>query len=171
MTYVRSPDIDLVQSEVVTYLTRKARKTPFKLVDKCGRVVGEVDPVARSIEILKKAGFIFEHEAGRKQTVCAGWNGHCEKNAIPPRKAFAPAHVKKRGGKPWRCMTCASLVAHHSKTEDERKTIAARTNAGISHEKRSEAAKKFQMSRRCRDRRESARKAALTVRRNKMVNR
>lgn len=107
MTYVRSPDIDLVQSEVVTYLTRKARKTPFKLVDKCGRVVGEVDPIQRSIEILKKAGFIFEHETGRKQTVCAGFEGPCPDKTKPPKFAFTRSAIKFRGGQPWRCSKCA----------------------------------------------------------------
>lgn len=106
MTY-RASEVDLIQHEVITFLQRKARKTPLKLVDSDGNVVGEVDPVQRSLEILTKAGFIFEHEVGRMQTVCAGWHGICPNLARPSKKMLQPWSIRNRKGKPWMCAVCA----------------------------------------------------------------
>ena len=121
----KDPEIDLVQSEVVTYLTRKARKTPLKIVDREGNVVGEVDPVAHSVEILQKAGFIFEHEAGRKQSVCAGSHqGRCPTRVAPPKHALYACFVRLRKGRPWRCRECSNHEFGEVRAEAIRKRIA-----------------------------------------------
>jgi hypothetical protein len=91
--------------------------------------------------------------------VCAGWDGPCPTQAVGPRHNNAECRVLKRGGRPYRCISCSNRAWNASLTTEKRSEAARNGQASKTPEQRSAAARKANASKTPEQRREAARKA------------
>lgn len=141
-------------------LAADKRRKVIHRVDKAGNIVRASSFVEWRIDVDHarevQLGVV---DGAVQQTVCAGWKGKCPDGAKPPKGAFRPALVKRRGGEPWRCRHCGILKANMSITAEQRSAAARKRVAAQTPEQRSDIARKRQATIDPRIRREVARLA------------
>ncbi len=113
--------------------------------------------------IAKTLDLTFSLRDDAPQTVCAGWEGPCPKKAKPGRTAFIPAHITRRHGEPWRCLSCGSRRSHAMLTVQQKEEIrrkrsesVRKSRAAMTPQQRSEAAAKRNATMTPQQRRDSA---------------
>ena len=99
-----------------------------------------------------------------EQHVCAGWDGPCPTNEVPPRSALMPNRVEGRNGAPWRCRTCGG----HKAVAGASERLSRAGRAGWKDaEQRSERSRKIHAAQTPEQRSERQRKAAQTTKQRK----